>query len=121
MATDHLKDHQFKPGQSGCPGGLPKWWLTKGRVKDLISRIGSLPITKVQDIVDNPETPAMEAFIAKVYLKGIETGDVTRLNALLDRTIGRPVEVVEQTVHEGQAVVKSVSTDHLVELAKQAA
>lgn len=96
--TEHLAPHQFKAGQSGNPGGKPRWWLTNGRMKDLISLIGSLPLAEVQGRLENPQTPTMEAFICKVFLKGIELGDPTRLNVLLDRTIGKPVETVEQKI-----------------------
>lgn len=118
----HLKEHQFKPGQSGCPGGKPKWWLTNGRMKDLISLIGSLPIAEVQLRLENPKTPAMEAFICKVYLKGIELGDTSRLSVLLDRTVGKPVEVVEQhNVNHDAAYEKAneKSRDELLDILRK--
>lgn len=117
--ADHLVGHQFPPGICPNPGGKPKWWLTNGRVKDLISRLGSLRLDEVQKIAADPETPMMEAFMAKVYLKGHETGDVGRLTVLLDRTIGKPVEVVEQHNHDHADKLASVPQDKLLELLKQ--
>lgn len=121
MAAEQLREYQFKPGQSGCPGGKPKWWLTQGRVKDLISRLGSLRLDEVQRIAADPETPMMEAFMAKVYLKGHETGDVARLNVLLDRTIGKPVEVVEQHNISHDEALSKAPQDKLLELLKEPA
>lgn len=86
---------QFKPGQSGNPGGKPKYLLSTDRVKTLISKYMDMSGEKLQEAIKDQNTPAVELAIAATLAQCIKIGDYSRLEALLQRAIGKVREEIE--------------------------
>lgn len=66
--------------------------LTQSEVAEVASLVLEKNADKLKEIRDSKDTPALKAWMCSVALKGIEYGDPQRLNALLDRVIGKPKE-----------------------------
>lgn len=93
----HLKQHQFKKGQSGNPGGRPK---DAKRMWPIVERLleSKAPTGKTYG------EEVIEAYVAQLL-----KGDMRALKELFDRTDGRPTETV---MHEGsgfQVVLRPAS------------
>ena len=80
---------RFKPGQSGNPGGKPKQLLTKDKVKGILGRFADMTREDLQAIVTNPKSTMLEIMVASIMVKAAKDGDFSRLNFILDRSIGR--------------------------------
>jgi hypothetical protein len=91
------EDTQFKPGQSGNPGGRPRVdeetkrirQLTKEQFKDLANILLSGTFEDLQRIQDAPETTALTGWTVKVIITAWERGDYKTLDELLNRLIGK--------------------------------
>jgi hypothetical protein len=96
----------FKPGQSGNPNGrpvlAPEVVALRRLTQQDVAEIGQLIIMgdlqSLQDVMDRAqkkETPpdqrptVLQVMIASGAIQAIKKGDVTMLNALLDRFVGR--------------------------------
>lgn len=75
---DNLKKHQFKPGQSGCPGGRAKG---APDVRALARGYTVAAITALGEIVMNPKATA--------------PARVSAATVLLERGWGKPLQTVE--------------------------
>lgn len=103
VKTDHLGDHQFKPGQSGNPNGRPKLPedLKKARrlnqiaVGRIINEYMNLSITELKFELEDESTSALEAMIGKIIVEAHKFGDYSRVNFLFDRMIGKVTDKVE--------------------------
>jgi hypothetical protein len=89
------REHQFKPGQSGNPGGKPKYLLTADKIKTLISKYMDMNKEQLQVAIQASTTPAIELAIASTIAQCIKAGDYSRLEALLQRSIGRVKDQLE--------------------------
>lgn len=92
--VDHLKPHQFKPGQSGNPAGKPKGYhdFDSALLKRIFGRIASLTETELDKVLKDPLVTVMEKVVAKSIQKAILDGDATRISYLLDRYLPKPKE-----------------------------
>jgi hypothetical protein len=96
----------FLPGQSGNPRGRPKLRddlrkvkvMTADEASRLIQKMMDRSLDELQQVVDDPDTPAMELMVAKVIHKALLEGDAARLGFLMDRTIGKVVEKREVAI-----------------------
>lgn len=88
----------FKPGQSGNPNGRPPLpedvrlvrKMNQAEFDSTIAHMVTLPASRVKEIADSLETPALERALAKtLYLAG-RSGDQKRLEVILNRMHGRP-------------------------------
>jgi hypothetical protein len=103
MAGKGKKETQFKPGQSGNPQGRPKVpedlkrarAFTKIEVSKILARHLDKSRRELNLLIQDPDTPALEAFVASLMVQGIRTGDERRLNFLFDRIIGKVKDEVE--------------------------
>lgn len=99
------KEHQFKPGISGNPGGKPKYFLTRVRVKDIVDKYLSMSRSQLQKLlIDKENTPALELMIAATILFCIEEGDYSRLESLLQRAVGKVKDEIEIETNPGEEI-----------------
>lgn len=90
------KQYCFKPGHSGNPGGRPKHFLTRSKVKTMIDNYLSLSRNELEALmIDKDTTPALELMIISTILYCIKAGDYSRLEALLTRAVGKVKEEIE--------------------------
>ena len=82
---EKIRPHQFKPGQSGNPGGRPK----------------TTPLTDALcELLDKPYTGdahhrTLAQVIADALVKRAAKGSVAHFNAVADRVEGRPRQMME--------------------------
>lgn len=86
---------RFKPGVSGNPGGRPKNRLTIEKLRDIIDRLSFMTRAELQVVIQNPETKMIELELASVIAQAAKNGDYSRISFILDRAIGRVVDVRE--------------------------
>jgi len=90
--------HQWKPGQSGNPSGKPKGLLTVDDVKAMMYRFWRMSADELLMFLQDPKAPMGELMIASVMARAVKDGDFSRLAFLLDRSVGKVKEEIEQTV-----------------------
>ncbi len=115
------KQFCFKPGQTGNPGGRPKSFLTRARVKKLIDEYLALSKIELEALKAKETTSVLELMIASTILACIKAGDYSRLEALLSRAVGRVQEIEEDvdssseisklSMHELLTLVKPITKD----------
>lgn len=80
---------RWKPGQSGNKSGKPKQLLTKDKVKGVLGKFSDMTRDQIQDVITNPKSTMLEIMVASIIVKAAKDGDFSRLNFILDRSIGR--------------------------------
>jgi hypothetical protein len=99
----------FKKGKSGNLKGRPKVTLKMREIQHLtrhqIEEIGSLilngNVAKLQQIAQDPTSPALKVWMATGSIQGIKKGDLNAMNAFLDRIVGRIPAPVEHSGPDG--------------------
>lgn len=97
------KGRRFKPGESGNPNGRPP---TSPEVKALrkitteaLEEIGDLILSgnkpKLQDIAASLTEPAIRVIYAKAACNAMAKGDVTSLELILNRVVGKVKDKVD--------------------------
>ena len=107
----------FKPGNPG--GGRPKGALKRDEVEAMMGKLATKSATELAVIAADPKTPAIQVMVAAVMLKAIETGDYARLQFLLDRSIGKVKEVVEQHNHNHDEEFEKADPKSVIELLRK--
>lgn len=93
---------RFQPGKSGNPNGRSKSLLHRDEIENILGRLARMSRAQLKEYEDNPNTPMIEVTIAAVIRQAAASGDASRLQFLLDRTIGKVVDKAEvQTTIEG--------------------
>jgi hypothetical protein len=87
--------HQFKPGQSGNPGGKPKGILTNDKIQGVIGRFADMTRDELQAVIQNQKSSMLEITVASILAQAAKGGDYTRLEFLLSRTIGKVKDQLE--------------------------
>lgn len=118
----------FKPGQSGNPAGrysfIPAYLrgikgLTKTEMTYLVSKFFRMTEGELEAVAENPNSPAIDKAIVSVLQKIIKQGDVLRFTFLLERTIGRPIEIPEsEEEKEAREKLAKMSIEELMQLVK---
>ncbi len=88
-------DKQWKPGQSGNPSGVRKGKLTRDEVETIMAKFARHSREQLQAVVQNPKTPMLEIMVASVMAKAAKDGDYSRLDFLLNRSIGKVKDMLE--------------------------
>lgn len=93
----------FKKGQVANPGGFTKEQaearrLTREGLKDLLNKLRLCTHAEMEDLLDNPNAPALERMLVKCYRVIEETGDIRQMDVLLDRLVGKVKDEVDVTV-----------------------
>lgn len=99
----HLKP--FKPGQSGNPSGKPKNLLTKDKVKAIVGKFANMTREELQSVVADPKSTMIEITVASIMVKAAKDGDYTRLDFILNRSIGRVLD-------DDNSADQAAATDH---------
>lgn len=100
------REHGFKKGVSGNPlGGKlhdPALKAIKNLTKQEMVDIGNLVVKSDMDglrrVKDNPKATVLQVMIASVAIKIISKGDMSALDVLLNRLIGK---VKDEVIHSG--------------------
>jgi hypothetical protein len=107
--TDHLKAHQFKPGNPGGPG-RSKNWLKPSEIKDYIAKYARMTVGDLARVQAAKESSVIEVILAGVLLKIAEEPDPSKLEYVLNRTVGKiQEEHFDDT--EGQPIVRIIRAD----------
>lgn len=105
----NLESCKFKKGQSGNPlGGQkhnPELRAIRRMTKTEVAEVGAMVLDKnivgLQEIAKNPTSSALKVWMASVAVKGIQRGDMTALNGLLDRLVGKADQAIQLTGADG--------------------
>lgn len=106
MAIEDLKDHEFKPGESGNPAGRPvgsknrsttarKWLAVLEKIEN--------PITKKE------EELSQEDIVTLVLISKARGGNVNAYKQLMDSAHGLPNQQIDHTVEPG--IFKGINLD----------
>lgn len=121
--VEHLKPHQFKPGQSGNPkgfDGIPKE-VRKAKGKNRIELEKTLNefLTLDRDGLElrlkNPKATILELALGAIVTRAIDDGDQVRLNFMLDRLIGKVKEQISIEI-PAPTVIKRFGSEETVVL-----
>ena len=99
-APANLLKHSWKKGQSGNPKGPPPGLtgmikkLTRSELEDIAGLVIKGDVVELKKLAKDPTTQVLKAMFASVCIRAIEQGNMTTLDALLDRLIGK---VAQQT------------------------
>lgn len=102
--VSHIKKYQYKKGQSGNPRGPIANPVTKALKKltiesfrEAIELALSSNLAALRDLARHPETPAVQVGIAVAFLKAIEKGDWSIMEAITARIVGKIPDKLEVT------------------------
>lgn len=116
----------FKPGQSGNPGGTSKVdrelmvirKLSKEKFKELANILISGTREDLERMLASPGTTALTEMVIKVVLGIAERGDMTSLDRLLDRLIGKVKDEVELNVVKPMIIERRNGTEVVLGIAQ---
>lgn len=106
--TDHLKDHQWKPGQSGNPNGRPK-----RKLSDRLERIAECPVPEdlrkwlVKKRLISKNLPTASTFgdiIALVQFIEALGGSTKAFKEITDRIEGKATARIELSGPDGGTI-----------------
>ena len=104
--------HQFKKGQSGNPNGRPKGTtlvpkelrtINNRLVAETMSKYLNCTAQELQDHFKDPATSALDLIILRVLVEGIRKADQAKMNAILERIIGKVPDKIDHTT-DGKSV-----------------
>lgn len=112
---------RWKPGQSGNPSGKPKAAYSKDQIKARITNWMAEPVAVLEDRLKEGKLSGLDAMICAVIITAVKSGDFTRLNGLLDRTLGKVKDEIEQTIRNvTDEDLESIPQDALLKLISNA-
>lgn len=97
---------QWKPGETGNPGGRPKLpedikaakKLNKIELERLLNLYLTLSSEEISERMTDRTTPALEKMVGSIIQKAVDQGDQQRLTFLLDRLVGKVKDELDITV-----------------------
>ncbi len=113
-SLENLKKNQYKPGQSGNPGGKPPDPITKA-IKllstqdyiDVINVMVESPMSELKKLIEDPKSSSLKVGLARSILKAIQKGEYNVFEKLTDRLIG-PVSTKLQVEAKTESIVTLV-------------
>lgn len=106
MNEENLKP--WKPGQSGNPAGRPPEAhpnlvrFTKKAVQETFAQLMLLPQEELNRIRDDQQESGIRAAVASVIMRARARGQLSDLDAMIDRIIGKVPQKTELSGAEGQ-------------------
>lgn len=109
MATDHLKDFQFKPGESGNPSGRPALSPEEKEIKKLtqeqyVATMNKIYSMKTFEELKNAIAPEnigklepFEAILMRQWYYCAQKGNPKEFEHILTRLIGAPAKHIKLT------------------------
>jgi hypothetical protein len=93
----------WKKGQSGNPNGQPRKLAsqlkligyTKAEAADTINSMLAMTMDELKQIFENQNSSILEKTIANALKKSLEKGSLYSLDTLLNRTHGKPTEMID--------------------------
>lgn len=127
MTTNALKQHAWKPGQCGNPGGRPRVpdglrhiaSLSQAEVCKIVSKYARMTRDELQTALTDAKTPMLEITVASIFAQSAKRGDYTRLAFLLDRSIGKTPVAKEDEDTAMRNDLKALSNEELIKFARE--
>ncbi len=116
---DHLTSTQYKPGQSGHPGGRSRYWMTKERLQATLSEMMQLPTGEIRAILSDDTANALDQMIAAIIVKAIDRADAPSFEFLLQRCLGKVQDLSVVEVKQWSDDLKTISLESIKQLAKE--
>lgn len=99
------EDTQWKPGQSGNPGGripLPPEVkrfkrTTHRQITEMLAKYWNMEEAEVKRIIKDPKTPAGERIFANIFLGAMSKPDTNLSTFILDRLVGKVKDEINIT------------------------
>lgn len=102
MRGEHLKKHQFKPGQSGNINGRPKKPFTVQNIEKVFMELIGHTTSEIKEVVKDPKTPILTRIVAEQLL--LAGSNSSNFNTIFDRIIGKVKDVSEVSMHNHDVV-----------------
>lgn len=101
--ADHLKKHQFKPGQSGHPEGRPQLSpearalkkLTLKRYRKVIKIALTGTYKDLKKFAEDETNSTVELGVARLLIRAINKGDTATFETFTGRIVGKIPDVIE--------------------------
>lgn len=118
------KSTRWPKGVSGNPNGRPRLTPELKQIKDLnpstlrrmISRYWGMNQQELSQVLADPDTPAIDAFLAKTVMLSIEKGDPLRAEFLFKRSLGN----VQENIKLGIKSLRGKTTEQKLEAGRAA-
>jgi hypothetical protein len=118
MAIKKPLDHAFKKGQSGNPAGrrpgttlIPKEIKVMGSkaIAESVAKYIGMGMDELYAVIKDPKAKVLDMMIAKICYESIRKGDQARLNALLDRMVGKVPDKIDHTTNGKSVMIQFVA------------
>jgi hypothetical protein len=108
---ENIKNHEFKPGESGNPNGRPRKYVSLlkeqgyklSEINDSLMALLSMDLNELKEVFENPKATVLEKAVAGAIRKSIEKGSLYNIETIITRAMGKPKE---QQDHTGEIKVK---------------
>jgi len=109
----------WKKGQSGNPKGQPRKLATqlkiigytKAEAADTINAMLAMNIIELKTIFENPDATILEKTIAAALKRSLEKGSLYSIDTLLNRTHGKPTEMIDMKQDVKVTEIKFTESD----------
>lgn len=119
VMADQLKPYQFKPGQSGNPGGKAPLSDEERSMRDNFKKsfamLGNKTIEEIEALAKDKSQPAPIAIAAKALSWAFKSGNAAMYREIWDRTIGKVAQPVLLSGNLEVRPYKEMSDDELRE------